>query len=243
MSGFFLVTRGISKHHLFRRKPDRVAVWMWLLDNAAWKETTHDVKGHAVVVPRGSVCVSERHIAEQCGVGYQVVRTAIKRFKAEHMINATPTHGKNLISLCNYEKHQSPQGRSNALVNATPTQPQRNPNAQKEQGNKVTKDTNVSLDASVAEILRKCVPSDDAENFVAFRREIKKPMTQRSAQAMVNMLTGHHDPSAVLNNSISNGWQGIFPDKTPKPNSGGDGRTFAERDDERAKRAADRWLM
>ena len=101
MSGFFLITRGISKHALFKRKPERLAVWVWLLDNVAFKDTTHDVKGRLVNVPRGSVCASERHIAEECGVGYQVVRTAIKRFKSEQMINAEPTHGKSLITLCN----------------------------------------------------------------------------------------------------------------------------------------------
>lgn len=145
MSGWFAVKRGITSHALFKGKPDRLAVWLWLLDNAVWKDTTHDVKGHTVQVPRGSVCASERHISEQCGVGYQVVRTAIKRFKSEHMINATPTHGKNLITLCNYEKYQDPKSDTNAQGNATLTQHQRNPNAQKEQGNKGTiEDTNVS---------------------------------------------------------------------------------------------------
>lgn len=138
MSGWFAVRRGITSHALFKGKPERLAVWMWLLDNAVWKDTTHDVKGHTVDVPRGSVCASERYISEQCGVGYQVVRTAIKRFKSEHMINATPTHGKNLISLCNYEKYQDPKWSDNAEGNATLTQPQRNPNAQKEQGNNIT---------------------------------------------------------------------------------------------------------
>jgi hypothetical protein len=147
MSGWFAVKRGITSHALFKGKPERLAVWLWLLDNAVWKDTTHDVKGHTVNVPRGSVCVSERHISEACGVGYQVVRTAIKRFKTEHMINAQPTHGKSMISLCNYEKYQDPKGEANAEVNATLTQRQRNPNAQKEQENKGTRleTTNVVL--------------------------------------------------------------------------------------------------
>lgn len=136
MSGWFAVSRGITSHPLFKGKPDRLAVWMWLLDNAVWKDTTHDVKGHTVEVPRGSVCVSERHISKECGVGYQVVRTAIKRFTTEHMVNTKVTHGKNVITLCNYSKYQDLE----KPYNATLTQPQRNANAQKEQGNKVTKE-------------------------------------------------------------------------------------------------------
>mgnify|MGYP003654143853 CR=1 FL=1 len=215
--GWFAVSRGITSHPLFKGKPERLAVWMWLLDNAVWKATTHDVKGHTIDVPRGSVCASERHISEQCGVGYQVVRTAIKRFKTEHMINTKATHGKNLITLCNYEKYQDPT----ASDNATPTQPQRNLNAQKEQGNKETreekKEKRVTAprisDDDLILILSNSVSPDVAASFVQHRKDLKKPMTENMANAVVKKLEGHHAPDMVLTNSIANGWQGIFPEK------------------------------
>ena len=142
MKGWYLVSRGITKHTLFKGKPERLAVWMWLLDNAAWKATTHDAKGKTIEVPRGSVCASPRHIAEEVGAGHQVVRTALKRFESEHMVNMKVTHGKTVISLCNYEKYQSLENDSNTEL----TQDQHKPNTQKKQGNKVTiEDTNVSL--------------------------------------------------------------------------------------------------
>ncbi|MBM1817172.1 hypothetical protein JQW92_18160 [Sulfitobacter pseudonitzschiae] len=213
MSGFFLVTRGISKHPLFKRKPDRLAVWMWLLDNVAFKDTTQDAKGKTVAVPRGSVCVSLRHIADETGVGLQVVRTALKRFETEHMVNTKVTHGKTVVSLCNYEKHQRSDDAANTAPNTTLTQHQHKPNTQKKQGNKETKDTNVSLDACTAEILSQAVSQDIAKEFIAARREMKKPVTERAARSMVEQLSGHHDPNAVIRSSISNGWQGIFPDK------------------------------
>lgn len=145
MSGFFLTTRGITSHPLFKRKPDRLAVWMWLLDNAAFKDTTQDAKGKIVPVPRGSVCASLRHIADETGVGHQVVRTALKRFETEHMVNTKVTHGKSVISLCNYDKHQRSDGGGNTAPNTTLTQDQHKPNTQKKQGNKESKeDTNVS---------------------------------------------------------------------------------------------------
>lgn len=138
MSGWFAVKRGITAHHIFKGNPERLAVWMWLLDNAAWKDTNHDIQGHTIKVLRGSVCASERHISKECGVGYQVVRTVLKRLKTEHMINAQVTHGKNVITLCNYEKYQDPKSTANAPPNARLTQDQRNANAQKEQGNNIT---------------------------------------------------------------------------------------------------------
>lgn len=125
MTGWFAVKRGITSHPIFKGHPERLAVWLWLLDNVAWKDTTHDVKGKTINVPRGSVCASERHIADECGVGYQVVRTFLKRLKNEHMINAQVTHGKNVITLCNWDKYQQAGNKANAEGNAPITQDQR----------------------------------------------------------------------------------------------------------------------
>lgn len=237
MNGWFAVKRGITSHHIFKGNPERLAVWMWLLDNAAWKDTKHDVKGKTVTVPRGSVCASERHISRECGVGYQVVRTSIKRLKDEHMINADPTHGKNLISLCNYEKYQDADAARNAKPNAAPTQHQRSVNAQKEQGNKGTsKDSNESL---VREVLESLVSQPVALDFIAHRKAMKKPITERAARAMLTKLRGHPDPDAVLLDSIANGWQGIFPEKTQlKPQTQ---KTERPNGQELAERAAARF--
>ena len=131
-SGWYAVRRGITKHPIFHKKPERLAVWMWLLDNACWKPTEYDIKGKTITVQRGQICASERYISDECGVGYQVVRTLFKRLKTEQMINAEVMHGKNVITLCNYEKYQEPTKPNNAAPNATLTQDQRT----KEQGNK-----------------------------------------------------------------------------------------------------------
>lgn len=67
--------------------------------------------------------------------------------------------------------------------------------------------------SSPEEILARVVSLGMAKNFVAHRREIKKPLSCRSAVAMANKIQDHPNPDAVLNESIANGWQGVFPDK------------------------------
>lgn len=136
MSGWFSMKRGITSHPIFKGNPERIAIWVWLLDNAVWRDTPHDVKGKTITVPRGSVCTSERRIAEKVGVGYQVVRTFLRRLKSEHMINAKVTHGKNIITLCNWDKYQNVNSDDNAKGNATLTHDQRI----KEQENKKEKE-------------------------------------------------------------------------------------------------------
>lgn len=63
------------------------------------------------------------------------------------------------------------------------------------------------------EILSAVASPDVARDFVAHRAGIKKPLSELAAERMAEKLRAHPDPDAVLNHTIENGWQGIFPDK------------------------------
>lgn len=45
------------------------------------------------------------------------------------------------------------------------------------------------------------------------RMEIRKPLTATTCAKQAKTLAGHHAPDAVINQSISNGWTGLFPEK------------------------------
>lgn len=45
------------------------------------------------------------------------------------------------------------------------------------------------------------------------RKEIHKPLTAKSCEQQAEALANHPAPDAVINQSISNGWTGLFPDK------------------------------
>ncbi|CAI8856666.1 hypothetical protein [Pseudomonas sp. IT-P291] len=49
------------------------------------------------------------------------------------------------------------------------------------------------------------------------RKEIHKPLTAKSCEQQAKALANHTAPDSVLTLSISNGWTGIFPDKTVSP--------------------------
>ena len=58
------------------------------------------------------------------------------------------------------------------------------------------------------------------QEFIVFRKKIKKPMTDHAVKLMLSKLNKLASSTAeqveILNQSILNGWQGIFPlkDKT-----------------------------
>ena len=51
------------------------------------------------------------------------------------------------------------------------------------------------------------------QDWINFRKEIRKPLTETTCKQLAKKLAGCSDADAVLCNSIANGWQGIFPER------------------------------
>ncbi|NHC53092.1 helix-turn-helix domain-containing protein [Pseudomonas sp. AU8050] len=62
-----------------------------------------------------------------------------------------------------------------------------------------------------------CKPANVSEQVWAdwcqHRKEIRKPLTKTTCERQAKTLAGHHWPDAVIIQSISSGWTGLFPDK------------------------------
>ena len=51
------------------------------------------------------------------------------------------------------------------------------------------------------------------DDWCQHRKEIRKALTATTCAKQAKTLEGHHDADAVINQSISNGWTGLFPEK------------------------------
>lgn len=69
------------------------------------------------------------------------------------------------------------------------------------------------------EILMEVVSEETAEAFLAHRKAKRATVTERAAQLIAKDLRGIPNADDVVNNSIKNGWTGVFPDRTPPPAS------------------------
>ncbi|MCE0965654.1 helix-turn-helix domain-containing protein [Pseudomonas sp. NMI4491_12] len=62
-----------------------------------------------------------------------------------------------------------------------------------------------------------CKPGNVSEqtwaDWCQHRKEIRKPLTATTCAKQAKTLAGHHAPDSVINQSISNGWTGLFPEK------------------------------
>lgn len=211
MSGYLKSQRDRFKHHLFRNeKYCRGYAWDWLVAQAVWKDTTVEVKGKTIRLKRGQLCHSIRFIAGAWNWDKAAVSRYLTRLKTETMVDTHTETGQTVITICNYDTYQG-EGLDAKTVSETPDETevrqQRDSSETKKKKEKKEKKENI------ADILASRCSSDVAADFVEHRRQIKRPLTELAAKRMVAKLEGHPDPDGVLNLSIENGWQGIFPEK------------------------------
>ena len=125
MKGWFAVSRDILDHHIFHGRPDRLYAWIWILSNAAYKDTKQDVGGVIVDVPRGSLCASQAALERGTGMTRQALRTFISLMKNANAISTKPatksTKSRTMLTVCNYDKYQSQQPSEQPNINQTST--------------------------------------------------------------------------------------------------------------------------
>ncbi|WP_019104028.1 helix-turn-helix domain-containing protein [Chromobacterium haemolyticum] len=77
--------------------------------------------------------------------------------------------------------------------------------------------SNSQLTTNTAQEFPSWLPVDAWTAFVAMRKKLRKPMTDHAARLAVDKLVSlraeGHDPRAVLEQSVFNSWQGLFPVK------------------------------
>lgn len=191
---------------------------MWMIAQAAWAETRHRVGSEMVTVPRGSFMATLREMQSAFMWGSDKrVRTFLKTLEKEGMIGRTTLGAKNApktqVTISNYEEYQSRGRTKDAPKTQGRTHHGRTTDAVKNKGTREQSVAKATVEANSIDILSSVVPRELASDFAIHRKDLKKPLTEKAAAAMVSKLEGHHDPSAVLTDSIANGWQGIFPEK------------------------------
>lgn len=108
--GFFCVARGWRESPALAREPNepfsRAEAWLWMLEAAAWADTTQDCAGKRVAVKRGQFSTSYRILAQAWLWPVANVQRFLARLKSDTAIDTRTDTGRLLITLCNYERYQ-----------------------------------------------------------------------------------------------------------------------------------------
>jgi hypothetical protein len=104
---YFKLERGWSEHSVFDNEPLTTReAWVWLIEHAAWKDSTMPVGSARFKVLRGQIAVSVRYLAVKWQWSKSRVARFLDRLKSETMIGTENAGHASIITICNYAKYQ-----------------------------------------------------------------------------------------------------------------------------------------
>jgi DNA replication protein DnaD len=205
-----------------------------LVDKPIWKQSTpeqkailvtilcmvnHDTEewewnGKKYLCRPGQKITSLQSIAQEAGKGISIknVRTAIERFEKLEFLANESTKQNRLITVLNWGLYQSAEEnrQSNRQTGGKGVATNKNVRMKEDKKNKEYINIGTQLETAI-------------DDFKEFRKKIKKPMTDRAVELLIDKLNklASDDVTkiAILNQSIVNGWQGVFPLKQDTPQS------------------------
>lgn len=232
MSGYFLMHRGWQDNPIFDREEfSRRDAWAWLIEHAAWKPSRAHIKGEMIDLDRGELCFAQRFLAEKWGWSKSRVDRFLKLLAAEGMIEtrtkigATSDHaagqGQSIISICNYERYQAPEGIERGNVEpqngATPGQQR----TKEEEGKEYTSEDKSSSVVSPARTQKAdpfpCpddVDASDWNGLKANRKAKRAPLTEAAYRQIITKLDRWKQdgwpPGPIVACAAERGWTTVF---------------------------------
>ena len=226
--GWVPVKRQIQEHWLWKDKPfSQGQAWIDLIMLANYEDKKMPYKGEIIICERGTVNLSISYLANRWGWSRDKTRRFLKLLESDGMVTVKATTHRTTITLENYSVYNDVPTTKRQQIDSKPTASRQ----QADTTNNINNNNNINnkynddpkLDAAIYE-------------FVAFRKKIKKPMTDHAIKLMIaklNKLTTDIDEQVeILNQSILNGWQGIYPLKREEKKSGQNGIAIDESKDD-----------
>lgn len=226
---FVGLDRDIVNHWIYQ-DAEYFKVWFEMLHKARFSKEPHIelVEGELVAINYGEFIYGRIKWSERLKVSEQRLRTLIKKLKADEMIESVLEHRKfTLYRIKNYAKYNQQGNQQQAHIQQgfteganqqsnhqlTISQPSANHQpTTKEQRKKVNKENN-NIDTFSAYTTNTDL-QEALMSFVEFRKDKKKPMNEKAITLLLGKLNklakSDNEKKEILEQSILNGWQGIF---------------------------------
>lgn len=131
--GWIKLHRKIWDNPIVTKSPERLAIWIYLLTEAA--HSPHDItwKGQRITLQPGQLITGRKKIAEQLNVSESMVFRTLNEFKIDHQIEQqTDSHGS-LISILAWNKYQVSEQQNEQQMNSQRTANEQPANSQRTQ--------------------------------------------------------------------------------------------------------------
>lgn len=219
MTGFYLMHRGWQDNPVFRNEAfSKRDAFVWLIEEAAYRPAQIHAATGTIDLKRGQLSHSLRFMAKAWRWDEAKVRRFLTSLVKSEIIDAAIDAGQTVVTIRNYDKYQGTATESDAGNDAATTQRRRGGDANLKEG-KQGKEGNKKKEEARAPVfsLPSDIPHGPWSEFEAMRIRIRKPLTDHARKLAVARLhelaADGWPPGDVLNNSILNSYQGLFPPK------------------------------
>ena len=212
-NGWIKLHRKIIDSAVFEN-PKILKLWIWCLCKASHKGYESMVGNQIVVLPEGQFIFGRKTASSELKIKESMVYKYIKLLEKLEMINIKSNNKFSIITIEKWAFYQF----DNDEEQQQKEQQRNNKGTTKEQQRNTNK--NVKNVKNVKEIIYSDVPelNEAIIAFIDYRKSIKKPMSDRAITLLLGKLNkmsnSVQEQIEILNQSILNGWQGIFPLKS-----------------------------
>ena len=204
MTGFIQLHRQLLNWGWYSDIPVRLT-FLHLLIIANWEPK--EWKG--IMIKRGQVIVGRKKLSKEIGISEQQLRTSLLKLKSTQEITIKSTNKFSVVTIVKYNDYQDMKKKStNKKPDKQPTINQQSTNNQPQLNKEINKEVN--------NILLKKETKELFQYWLDYRKEIKKPIKSGKTQiglAKKIVKVGYETSKLVIENSVNNGWQGLFWDK------------------------------
>lgn len=209
-NGWIKLHRKLLDNPVVMKDSDYLAVWIYLLLNASHTEYPVLFGGKKISLKAGQLITGRKSIASTLGISESKVRRILDLFEIDQQIDRQRSNKNSLVSILNWDKYQIfDQQIDQQATNNRPTTDQQPTTNKNNKNIKNIKECKEIIYSDVPELNEAIIA------FIDYRKSIKKPMSDRAITLLLGKLNkmsnSVQEQIEILNQSILNGWQGIFP--------------------------------
>lgn len=211
MEGWIKLHRQFLDHWLcdeFRPLTKREA-WENMVFYANYSDNKVMIKGQVIECKRGQICYSLETYAKKFNWSIGQVRQFFQLLKNDGMIKVEGLKYTTRLTICNYDNYQDKQQTDNKLPTSSEQTDNKLPTTSKE-----SKEVEKGKESKVTRYFESDRLNSLFSDFVTYRKQIKKPVTDRAIQLLKGQLQKLASDEAtqceIIEQSIMRGWQGFF---------------------------------
>lgn len=213
--GWIALYRQIENHWLWDDKPfSKGQAWIDLLLQANHDESKFLLGNDLILLKKGTFLTSELKLMERWGWGKGKTRAFLDLLQKDNMIVKQTDRRKTVINIVNYERFSNFENFNIPQTDhlRTTVGPQADTNNNDNNYNNIY----IIQDQTLKTVF---------EQFVDFRKSIKKPLSKKGIPFIIEKLNSITSDTAeqceILKQSIRNGWRDVYPLKKEKTEENG----------------------